>query len=114
MAGPPPTAYLKDGPCGGTTRKLTAAELRNGTLTCKGATYNHTDTLHGEDVVFEYQSPTSGGGTGVTPLNDTRAHKGWADLQRSLNQKWHPALIRSERLTRDALRSLSRTHKVKG
>lgn len=114
MAGPPPTAYLEGGPCDGTSRKMTAEELRTGVITCKGATYDLTNAVHGTDDVFRYQAPETSGGTGSGTVKAARAHKGWTDLQHSVNQGWPAALRRSSKLNRAALRSLARTRKVKG
>jgi hypothetical protein len=50
-----------------------------------------------------------GGGSGSAP----HAHTGWADLQRSVNQKLPAAMNRADKDARDALRSLAKAHKVR-
>ena len=112
MAGPPPTAYLEGGPCDGTSRKMTAEELRTGVITCKGATYKLSNATHGTDDVFKYKAPTPSGPPPSTTLSSAAMHKGWADLQHSVNKKLPAALSESKRLRADALRSLHRARKV--
>ena len=114
MPGRTVVAYLEGGPCDGRSRKLTGAEVNSGTLTCNGENYNHTNNLHNGEVIFKFAAKPSGGGGGGGTVKAARAHNGWADLQRTVNRKWPKAISNSERVTRAALRSLNRTHKVKG
>jgi hypothetical protein len=48
-----------------------------------------------------------------TPITAPRAHKGWADMRRSVNHHWGAALAASDHEIRAALRSLSHARKVK-
>jgi hypothetical protein len=48
----------------------------------------------------------------VKPITAPRAHKGWADMRRSINHRWPHALHASDRQIRAALRSLHRAHRV--
>lgn len=109
------TAYLQGGPCDGQTKKITSAESDSGTIACRGGEYlndNGRQRPNG-DIIFKYAGPAPKPGGPPPHVKAARAHHGWADLQGSVNRRWHPALNRSERLTRAALRSLARAHRVK-
>jgi hypothetical protein len=108
------TAYLEGGPCAGTTHTITAAESDTGEIVCKGALYRniYSTKRHNGDLIFKFAGKASTGGTGTGALPAPRAHKGWSDMQRSVNHHWPRAMSRSEHQLRAAWRSLGRARKV--
>lgn len=106
------TAYLKGGPCHGTTRKITTAESDTGEIVCKGALYvNQGEHRHG-DIVFNYvgKAPSA---APPPKLKAPQALRGWRDMQRSVNTHLPAALHTSKRAHRAALRELRRASKVR-
>jgi len=108
--------YLSGGPCSGKT--VSADEIQGGLvayIACGGGFYtaDASGQRHNGHIVFDYAGKTKPGPPTPGAIRAPRAHSGWADLQRSFNHHWHPALRNSERFTRAALRSLSKAHKVK-
>lgn len=61
-----------------------------------------------------YAKNATGGTTGTGGPNPTAMHKGWADLQHSVNKQLPAALNESRRSRHAALRELSRARKVRG
>lgn len=106
------TYYLKGGPCAGKTGELTPAEEQSQQITCGGHIYKEdaADNSQRPAIVFKdtgaVPAPPKGGGTPHT-------HKGWSDVQHSVNVNLRHALNTSQRNTSAALRSLSRSRKVK-
>jgi hypothetical protein len=107
--------YLSGGPCDGKT--VSANEITGGLvgyIACGGGYYtaNTAGRKHSGDLIFNYAGKTKpsppGGGTVKAP----RAHKGWADMQRSVNQHWPAAMRRSEHHLRAAWRSVGKARKV--
>jgi hypothetical protein len=109
------TAYLQGGPCDGRTRKLTQAETKSGSLTCGGDLYlfDGGKLRPNGDTIFKDAGKAPPPGPIGTSLAAPRAHKGWADMRRSVNHGWPAALRASDHQIRAALRSLGRAHKVK-
>lgn len=110
------TIYLSGGPCDGKT--VSANEIKGGLvgyIACGGGYYtaDPAGNLHNGNVVFDYAGKTKPQPPTVGVVKAPKAHGGWADLQRSFNRHWHPALDSADRLNRAALRSLGRAHKVK-
>lgn len=108
--------YLSGGPCNG--RTVSADRIVGGLvayIACGGGYYtlDSSGKLHSGDVVFDYAGKSKPGPPAVGAIKAPKAHGGWADLQRSFNKHWHPALDSADRLNRAALRSLGRAHKVK-
>jgi hypothetical protein len=107
---------LVGGPCDGQTKTLNDTEWNAGETTCQGAVYVFDGVNRQPQHLdhFTYRPgapkppPPEGGG-----LSAPRAHHGWSDLQRTMNRKWPKALNASERLTRAALRSVSKARKVR-
>lgn len=109
----PSLYYLKGGPCDGNTGQLSPAQEQARQVECKGSLYKEdaADASHRPDIVFKYAGkvpgpPPTGGGTPHT-------HKGWSDLQHSVNHNLPRSLSRAESHTRAALRSLGRGRKVR-
>jgi hypothetical protein len=113
----PYTVRLIRGPCGGTTKTLTQAEFENGQTTCKGATYVYDGVTRpsGQLPHFTYRAgappppPPVGGGSAGTA---SHAHKGWADIQKSVNRNLPTAISRAGAYNRAALRALASRRKV--
>jgi hypothetical protein len=108
--------YLSGGPCDGKT--VSANQIKGGLvayIACGGGFYtvDPNGKLHSGDVVFDYAGKTKPQPPAVGAIKAPKAHAGYADLQRSFNKHWHPALDTADRLNRAALRSLGRAHKVK-
>jgi hypothetical protein len=108
------TAYLQGGPCDGRTRKLSVAESDSGSLICGGDLYLNDNGKRrpNGDIIFKDAgpAPSSGGGSDTTAPH---AHKGWADLQRSVNHKLPAAMSSADKHARDALRSLAKASRVR-
>jgi hypothetical protein len=111
-------AFLKGGPCDGKTVSLTAAEADTGEIVCGGHLYRNPETgaRHNGAIIFNDTgtAPGPGGVGGVTGGETaTHAHKGWNDIQRSVNRNLPTAVSHMARLNRAALRALPRRRKVR-
>lgn len=62
---------------------------------------------------FSQTANAPGRGGGPVPVNAPQAHKGWADMRRSVNHHWPQALAASDRHIRIALRSIGKARKVR-
>jgi hypothetical protein len=54
-----PTIHFVNGPCDGTTRNITQAELNRGSVTCQGVVYlrvKASSSLTGGEIVFDVAS----------------------------------------------------------
>jgi hypothetical protein len=108
--------YLQGGPCDG--KSVSADEIVGGAvgyIACGGGYYT-VDTAgrrHNGEVVFDYAGKKKPGPPDGSGVKAARAHGGWADMQRSVNHHLPKSLRNSELLTRAALRSLHRAHRVK-
>ena len=109
------TVYLNGGPCDGREKTLTQAQFNTRLTTCGGATYtyNPDQVIPGHRYIFDLLTPEggSGGGGGGGPTA-THAHKGWNDIQRSVNTTLPSALHRVAKLNRAALRAIPRRRRV--
>jgi hypothetical protein len=107
------TSYvLRGGPCAGKTGSLTPGIIAAGEVDCQGGQYKIThpvQVVNGREV-FKYAGkvPAPPKATVTAP----RAHKGWSDMQRSVNHHWPAAMRRSEHHLRAAWRSLGKARKV--
>jgi hypothetical protein len=110
---------LIQGPCAGTTKRLSQAEWDAGETTCKGEVYvfDGVKRPSGQLPHFTFRpgvpaGPTGDGGTGagVAP----QAHQGWSGLRQSINQELPAALRRANRYQQAALRELAHRRRVGG
>ena len=109
------TVFFLDGPCNGTTRKVTSAALAQPYLTCKDNIYRFdgADTSKKHPIVYKWAGATSGGGPTDTTVKSPHAQEGWQDMQKSLSRKLPAALNHSGKLHTATLRTLSRARKVR-
>lgn len=114
---PPPTggdfadiAYLEGGPCDGTTQRLPITNLNSYTITCKGGLYKQPNPPrnHGRDIVFAYAGKAASGS-----VKAPQALGGWKALRKSINRGMPEALSYSQHVTTAALRTLSKSRKVR-
>jgi len=111
------TIYLLNGPCNG--KFVSANEIVGGLVAyirCGGGYYVLDDgaTHKGADAVFKYAGKTQPGppgppASGIPP----HTHKGWSDLQRSVNTNMPQSLSRTSRNARAALRNLAGARRVR-
>jgi len=107
-------ARLVDGPCDGTTKKLTQAQFNTRQTTCSGQTYIYTGTYVRQSgwYLFEYQAGASTGSAGAYAV-PPRTHQGWNHLRHTLNTVMPTAIHHSRAGTAAALRTLSKLPKVR-
>jgi hypothetical protein len=107
-------AYLQGGPCDGTTRTVTAAELDANLLLCKGGNYANIpphDHHDGHPVwIYIGRNPTD---KPPPKLKATQALGGWAALRKSINRGMPAALTYSQHVTSKSLHTLARARKVR-
>ena len=109
------TAYLKGGPCDGKTQVVAVKGKPPLFVTCSDGFYNITKprSYHGGNVVYKYA-----GKAPVPPppakLGAPHALGGWKALRKSVNKGMPHALTYSQKLTRQSLRSLGHSRKVRG
>jgi hypothetical protein len=107
-----PQAYLSGGPCDGQTVDLSPAEADSASIYCKGAWYRNPGTGKRRNgaLIFNFAGkvPTAAG-----PLKAAKAHHGWSDVRKSVNQHMPHALSASQRNARAALRTLNRARRVR-
>ena len=107
-------AYLEGGPCDGETRKITPAIGDTGVIICKNHKYQtaYPSRHHGGSIVF-----IDLGAVPVTPPpsigKNAKLHKGFADLQHSVNRNLPKSLKAAERSVSAGLRSIARARKVR-
>ena len=107
------TAYLEGGRCDGNTHKITAAERDANLIKCKGSNYYRDvpHKTHGSDQVWAFigndPAPSPSPGAKAAKL-----HKGYADIQHSVNHNLPAALRASKRSLDAGLRALHRASKV--
>lgn len=106
-------AYLSGGPCDGRTHKVTPAEGDTGYIVCKGGRYNVTNPAKYRrgNLVFAYAGKYEPPGQ-AQPIKAAHLHKGYADLQRSVNRNLPSSLHTSRRYLAAGLRSVARARKV--
>lgn len=110
----PATAYLSGGKYDGTVVKLTDNEWNIGGILYKDSQYARVipTKLHNGSAVFDFAflfqpPPTS------TGPKAARLHKGWSDLQHSVNRN-APDALHAARTSRAAgLRAIARASKVR-
>lgn len=106
---------LRGGPCDG--RIVSADQIQGGLVAyikCGGHYYvdsglTRADGVHIWDDNGTAQPKPPGSGAGGTP----HTHKGWSDLRHSVNVNMRKELTAAQHITAQALRSLSRSRKVR-
>ena len=108
------TAYLEGGPCDGKTQVVAVTGKAPLFVTCSDGFYNITKPhrYHNGDLVYTY--------AGIAPVpppagsvKAARLHKGYADLQHSVNVNMPTALTSAHRNLAAGLRSVHRARKVR-
>ena len=94
-----------------------ASGFLNGSLLTSNATAAEVAELQkwGSVKFAAFVSGTSGGGGGGGGggVNTPSTHKGWEDMRRSLNKRWHPTLTKLNKLNAATLRDLHHASKVR-
>ena len=103
---------LRGGPCDGKTGELTPEIAQSGQLQCGGHIYKITSPVQvsGGREVFRDAGKVP---PPPSPPKAARAHGGWHDVRRSVNQRMPAALRQSQHSMEAALRELSRGRKVR-
>ncbi len=106
--------YLEGGPCAKKLHTLKPGETDSGATQCKGGVYlvsNPARHRRGHLVFVFSQKQTDA--DNPPKLSAAKLHKGYADVQHSVNHNMPAALKRSHRSLSAGLRSVHRARKVK-
>lgn len=105
-------AYLKGGPCDGTLRSLTQAEIDSGKLVCKGWQYDYSIVagLTKGDETWVAIGPVALLNPGAKAAH---LHSGWKDLRHSFNHDMPVSLANAHRSLAAGLRTVKRARKVR-